>query len=239
MPLDHDTPDREDDPASHDRHAVAPGSTEADATAVCAALQAYRAPDGPLLDLGCGTGRHLRALAGRGHRLVGLDHDPRMLAAARVAGVPDGCRLTEADAAAFTCPERFAAAILLNRSLTCFHSHRLATGLFACVAAHLRPGGLFLIDNCCTALWREVAAGNYGDGLSADGNEQMFFLPGENRFVYRRGPAVDADSWTPKAEDRIFRLWSLGEVALAAAGAGLALCRLASDSALIVIRRQE
>ena len=39
------------------------------------------AGDGPVLDLGCGTGRVTLDLAARGIPVVGLDHDPVLLAA--------------------------------------------------------------------------------------------------------------------------------------------------------------
>lgn len=239
MPTDHDQPNLEPSVDQHDAEAIAPGSTERDLAHLRAAFAEHGLVDGPLLDLGCGSGRHLRALAADGHRVTGVDLDPRMLAAARAAGLPAGCDLVEADAARLDLGTRFAAILLLNRGLVCFHSHRLAWGLFTSIREHLLPGGLAVIDNCCTELWDEVAKGNYSNGLSGDGEQQLFFLRGENRFVWRRGEAVDPDSWTPRPEDRIYRLWSLGEVALAAAGAGLALCCLASDSPLIVLRRQE
>jgi cyclopropane fatty-acyl-phospholipid synthase-like methyltransferase len=73
MPLDHDQLNIERDPETHDAEAIQPGATEADVAAVRAALKTFTAPSGPLLDIGCGTGRHLRALAASGHAVVGLD----------------------------------------------------------------------------------------------------------------------------------------------------------------------
>lgn len=239
MPLEHDQPNLEPSVEEHDAEAVAAGSTEADCAAVLEILAEYRAPAGPLLEIACGSGRHLRELARHGHAVTGVDLDPQMLEAARTAGLPQGCELIQTDAAELALERRFAAALLFNRSLVCFHSHRQAWGLFTGIARQLLPGGLAVIDNCCSPLWAEVANGNYSNGLSGDGQQQLFFLPGENRFVWRRGSAVDLASWGPKPEDRIYRLWSLGEVALAASGAGLALCCLASDSPFMVLRREE
>jgi ubiquinone/menaquinone biosynthesis C-methylase UbiE len=48
-----------------------------------------RAPPGDALDAACGTGRHAAHLRARGHRVVGVDASPAMLARAR-ARVPDG-----------------------------------------------------------------------------------------------------------------------------------------------------
>jgi len=63
-------------------------------------------PPGDVLDAACGTGRYSAVLAGRGHRVVGVDSSPGMLARARER-VPGGdfrlgdlARLPVADAAA-------------------------------------------------------------------------------------------------------------------------------------------
>jgi SAM-dependent methyltransferase len=47
-------------------------------------------PPGRALDAACGTGRHARHLADRGHAVVGVDGSPEMLSRAR-AQVPDAC----------------------------------------------------------------------------------------------------------------------------------------------------
>jgi SAM-dependent methyltransferase len=44
------------------------------------------ATGGPVLDLGCGAGRHSRALARRGHRVIGLDWSLPLLLKARADG---------------------------------------------------------------------------------------------------------------------------------------------------------
>lgn len=48
-----------------------------------------RARGGPVLELGCGTGRVLFTLARAGFDVVGLDHDPSMLARARLRLTPE------------------------------------------------------------------------------------------------------------------------------------------------------
>ena len=242
MTTDADWPNIEASVAEHDAEAIQPGSTEHDVDLVCAALAANAVPDGPLLDIACGSGRHLRGLAAQGHTVYGCDIDPRMIEAAHSAGLPSGCDLRVADASSLTHDgtygeTRFAAAILLNRSLVCFHSPRLAWGLFRNVYDALLPGGIFCIDNCCNDLWDEVGNGNYANGISGDGTQQLFFLPGDNRFVWRRDDQVDLDSWQAKPGDRIFRLWSLNEVHLAAQGCGFERINLASDDELLILKK--
>lgn len=43
----------------------------------------------PILEMGCGTGRLVRALSNKGYRVLGLDHDPAMLAFAKSRLNPD------------------------------------------------------------------------------------------------------------------------------------------------------
>lgn len=47
-------------------------------------LQLARQSEGPVLELGCGSGRLLIPLARAGHRVVGVDNSPAMLARARI-----------------------------------------------------------------------------------------------------------------------------------------------------------
>jgi len=239
MPFSHDRPNLERSPAAHRAEAVDPARTGADLDRLLAAMAEFDAPDGPLLDLACGDGRHVAAAVARGLDAHGIDRDPRMVAAARERHSEIGERVVEGDAAELRLPERFAAISLFNRSLAVFHSHRLAWGLFRSVAAHLLPGGIFAIDDCCTPLWNQIREGCFADGLSEDGREQLLFLPGENRFVWRRGDEVDPECWEVRPDDRIFRCWSLGEIALAAAGVGLAPRRLAADTGLLILRKTE
>jgi SAM-dependent methyltransferase len=115
------------------------------------ALEAYaRRTGGPLLELGCGTGRALIPLAEAGFDVTGVDLSPAMLARAQsraaAAGVPDRVHLVEGDfaSAALTGPYRFAYCVM-NTFL-----HLPDRG--AHVAAlrhwrqHLATGGLLLID---------------------------------------------------------------------------------------------
>jgi SAM-dependent methyltransferase len=113
---------------------------------------------GPILDLGCGTGRVALHLARRGHRIFALDRDPDLLAAlserasdsghsgvGRGSDAPGdaGVEPVHADACAFELPEPVALALAPMQLLQLFAGPAERTACLAAVAAHLRPGGLF------------------------------------------------------------------------------------------------
>ncbi|NRA36511.1 MAG: class I SAM-dependent methyltransferase [Planctomycetes bacterium] len=239
MPLGHNQPSIERSPQEHDQDAVLPGSTEEDIAAIVKLIDRFQAPPGAILDMACGSGRHVRALHDQGYTCHGVDIDQRMIAVAEKEDPTAVDNYQCADASTFDRDQSYAVITLLNRSLVCFHSHLQATGLFHSASKLLLPGGLFIIDNCCTPLWMQVKEGLFADGISEDGNEQMLFLPGENRFAWRRGHEVDPDNWHVHENDRLYRLWSLNELMLAAAGAGLASCLVEHDTPFLVLQRPE
>jgi SAM-dependent methyltransferase len=72
-------------------------------------------PGCAILDLGCGTGRHTVALAGRGFLMTGVDLSKGMLAQARAAAEKSGVtvQFIQADATRFSTPAKFDYAICL------------------------------------------------------------------------------------------------------------------------------
>ena len=65
----------------------------------CRFLDEYLSPPGPVLDLGCGTGRHLLHLERCGIATTGLDLNPHMLREAQAASALERrpCRVARAD----------------------------------------------------------------------------------------------------------------------------------------------
>jgi SAM-dependent methyltransferase len=57
-------------------------------------LARFVAPPGPVADLGCGPGAHVRALAVRGYEVTGVDGAPRMVEVARARAARDGVEAT-------------------------------------------------------------------------------------------------------------------------------------------------
>lgn len=119
-------------------------------------------PSGPILDIACGDGRHVRWFEDRGHRVTGVDRDDEALAA---------CGATEsllhdlearADVAADwpLTSRRYAAVVVTN------YLHR---PLFPLLIDALEPGGVLLVET--------FASGNARFGKPS--NPAFLLEPGE------------------------------------------------------------
>ena len=117
-------------------------------------LAKQHAPNQPILEIGCGTGRVLIPLAQAGFEIVGVDNSPEMLAigrerlrgAAASPGAALKAELIEADALSFDLGCRFGFAfIALN---TFLHNLNQDSQLQTLRNAHkhLLPGGSLVID---------------------------------------------------------------------------------------------
>jgi SAM-dependent methyltransferase len=100
-----------------------------------------QAADGPILDLGCGTGRVALHLARRGYTVVGLDIEPQLVAklAERGDGLPVQAVL--GDARAFELDTDIALALAPMQLMQLLPGAEGRLDLLGSVAAHLLPGG--------------------------------------------------------------------------------------------------
>jgi SAM-dependent methyltransferase len=96
---------------------------------------------GPVLDLGCGTGRVALHLARRGHATVGLDVDPELIAkmAERGKGLPATAVLS--DARTFELDTDIALVLAPMQLLQLLPGPEDRLELLGSAAAHLLPGG--------------------------------------------------------------------------------------------------
>ncbi|MFL6658884.1 MAG: class I SAM-dependent methyltransferase [Massilia sp.] len=95
-------------------------------------------PPGEVLDLACGSGRHARHLAARGHAVLALDRDPAALHAVAGAGITaEQCDLEDGAPVAALTPARFAGIVVTN------YLHR---PLFAQLVASLAPDGILIYE---------------------------------------------------------------------------------------------
>jgi SAM-dependent methyltransferase len=109
---------------------------------------------GPVLDLGCGTGRLMLPLLGDGHVVVGVDHAPAMLAraAARLARLPAARRrralLVRGDLARLPLAgsARFAFAVVAFHGIQHLVDDDALLALLARTRAALIPGGWLAFD---------------------------------------------------------------------------------------------
>jgi SAM-dependent methyltransferase len=116
----------------------------------------------PILELGAGTGRVTLDLARRGHRLVAVDHAPRLLEELqRRAGDLDVETVT-ADARAFSLEIRFSLCLVPMQTVQLLGGTAGRAAMFACVARHLAPGGTLAI-----AISPDLEQWRAGDGAGA------------------------------------------------------------------------
>jgi SAM-dependent methyltransferase len=109
-----------------------------------------RRTGGPVLEIGCGTGRVLVPLADAGFQVTGVDNDPRMLARARDrverSGVGERVKLVEADARTLNLYEHFALAVVALNSFLHFTADDDQIECLRGIRRHLRRGGLLVLD---------------------------------------------------------------------------------------------
>jgi SAM-dependent methyltransferase len=119
--------------------------------------------DGPILELGCGTGRVALRLARSGHEVVGVDIDRALVAELERRSRTDGIapRAVVADAAVLDLGTRFALAIAPMQLVQLLPDDRRRAAMLARVAAHLDRGGLFAAAVVDPA---RLAPGAAGDG---------------------------------------------------------------------------
>jgi SAM-dependent methyltransferase len=97
---------------------------------------------GPVLELGCGTGRVALHLARRGHPVVGVDRDPELLTAFETRGAHLPVSAVEADARAFEVEEPVPLVLAPTQFLQLLRDSGERAESLCCIAAALRPGGL-------------------------------------------------------------------------------------------------
>jgi SAM-dependent methyltransferase len=104
------------------------------------------ASDGSALELGIGTGRIALPLAQRGIRVHGIDLSDAMVAQLRAKPGADQIDVTIGDFATTTVEGRFSVAYLVFNTIMNLTSQEEQVACFQNVAAHLQPGGCFVIE---------------------------------------------------------------------------------------------
>ncbi|HWO16782.1 MAG TPA: class I SAM-dependent methyltransferase [Solirubrobacterales bacterium] len=117
---------------------------------------------GPVLDLGCGTGRVSLHLARRGHRVVGLDSEAALLAALEKRANGLSVETALGDAQSFEIEEEFGLVLAPMQFVQLFDTPAERIACLSSAASHLRPGGTIAL---AIALAEEVLGGENIDPM--------------------------------------------------------------------------
>ncbi len=107
---------------------------------------AERACAGPALELGIGTGRIARPLSRRGVEVHGIELSSDMVSELRAQPGSDAVGVTLGDFATASVDRTFALAYLIRNTIMNLTTQDEQIACFANVAAHLEPGGRFVIE---------------------------------------------------------------------------------------------
>ena len=185
------------------------------------------AADGPILDLGAGTGRVAADLVARGHEVVALDSDEHMLAA--LAERVEGVTTVTADARDFDLGVAFSLAIAPMQLAQILGGPDGRIAMLQRVRAHLSPGGTFgaALTDLREVILDQTASPPLPDMLERDGwvfSSQPVSLAAndDGLTVERRRQAVSPDGEIEETMATIaFDFVSTARFEAEARGAGL------------------
>lgn len=96
-----------------------------------------------VLNLGCGTGRHDRILAGMGYDMTGVDLSEEMI---EIANLTPGLKFLQGDIRIIDLKRKFDAVISMFHVMSYQNSNDDVTAVFNNAARHLNPDGILLFD---------------------------------------------------------------------------------------------
>src|SRR5438874_4582492 len=109
---------------------------------------------GPALEFGIGTGRVALPLSRRGMRVNGIELSPAMVAQLQTQPGAADIEVTVGDFATAKVGETFTLVYLLRNTITNLTTQDEQVECFHNAAAHLQPGGFFVIENYIPELQR-------------------------------------------------------------------------------------
>jgi SAM-dependent methyltransferase len=136
-------------------------------------LLAGLAGAGRALELGIGTGRIALPLAQRGVPVHGIELSKAMAARLRSKAGADGIGITIGDFATTTVAGTFSVVYLVFNTIMNLTTQVAQVACFRNVAAHLEPGGSFVVEVMVPALW-QLAPGETFHVFHADGSGLAF-----------------------------------------------------------------
>lgn len=157
-------------------------------------LEAARDANGPVLEVGCGTGRVLIPTARAGIPITGLDLSSHMLQICRQriqqepAEVQSTVHLVQADMRDFDLAQTFTLVTTPFRPFQHLTTVSDQLACLACIYRHLVPGGRLILDLFNPSL-PALTSDNIGQEI---GEEPEFSMP-DGRRVIRRHKTVERD----------------------------------------------
>jgi SAM-dependent methyltransferase len=142
-------------------------------------LEAYgNGPVRTVLDLGCGTGSHVLALAQQGYEVVGVDRSVGMIESARRKAISQQingkANFYQDDIRSVQLERAFDASIMMFAVLGYQLENRDVLAALRTARKHLQPGGLFIFD-----VW-------YGPAVLREGpSERIKVIPAERCQILR------------------------------------------------------
>lgn len=222
-----------------------PHDPERSAQQIAGLLDLLRSPSLPtprpkrVLELGCGGGRILLPLVEHGHTVCGIDHDEPALSRCRRALHQLGARaeLHEQDfREPWPVTGPFDAVLCLGNTFMTINCVLDAVSILKQACTVLSEDGCVILDDFPHDLWPELTDGNWRTGVSEDGDMQMLWTPGDATFALRQGDQVDETAEFPREGETLFRLWTMGELTLAAHLAGLSGPARVAEAGLLIMQ---
>jgi SAM-dependent methyltransferase len=137
---------------------VVPEETEPEVEAIIAVLRDL-AGDGPVLELAVGHGRIAIPLAASGLEVDGIDYSSKAIELIRAHPRGVAVNASVADISDFALARRYSLVYLVFNTISNLTTQDLQVACFENAAAHLRPGGRFVIENSIPDL-RRLPPGN-------------------------------------------------------------------------------
>ncbi|MFG1695024.1 class I SAM-dependent methyltransferase [Nonomuraea sp. NPDC049309] len=104
------------------------------------------AEGGPILEFGIGTGRLAVPIAARGHEVAGIDGSPEMVEILRAKPGGERIPVTVGDFSTTRVEGTFSLVALTTNTIYALPSQEAQVACFRNAAAHLRPGGRFVVE---------------------------------------------------------------------------------------------
>lgn len=155
-------------------------NTEVECDFIEAALRVYGpANASSLLDIGCGSGRHMQELATRGRDLTGIDPSPEMVAyvqaQARLTGLP--MKASAGDLRKLGVKGTYSAAYCFMDTFRFLLTNEDIIAHLRAVADRLAPGGIYLTDFWVPSQWDMIGSEiHQWEQTEGDRTVRVFYL---------------------------------------------------------------